>query len=361
MRAGREMKILFFTEGTRTSAASRIRVYNYLDYHRQSRRIEARTVSFTSESYCRRIVSGKPAARVRRLLEKFYRLLALFRLARGALSADVVLIQRVLLPSCLQRFIRWLNPRLLYDFDDAVYLGGGRSPDKRFALQLALARRVIAVSRAALEEAAARGAARDKLTVLPSPVDAAAYRSGNLRDDKKFTVGWIGSPATTPYLKSVWPQLERFAGADERVRFLFIGALPFDTGALAARTLFLEWSPEAETTELRRLDAGLMPLEDDRWCRGKGGYKLIQYMAAGAACLASPVGANLEIVAEGVTGYFVRGAQDWETLLTRLLADRGHCWALGEAGRKRVLELYDYKVLAPQFYRLLEEVGGLRP
>ena len=361
MRAVRSLKVLFFTEGTRTSAASRIRVYNYLDYHRGDRRIEARTVSFTSESYCRRIVSGRPAARVRRLLEKFYQLLALFRLARGALSADVVLIQRVLLPACFQKIIRRLNPRLLYDFDDAVYLGGGRSPEKRFALQLALARRVIAVSRAALEEAAARGAARGKLVVLPSPVDTGAYQAGQLRDNKIFTLGWIGSPATTPYLESVWPQLERFAGANAQVRFLFIGALPFNTGALEARTRFLEWSPEAETSELRRLDAGLMPLEDDPWCRGKGGYKLIQYMAAGAACLASPVGANLEIVVEGVTGYFVRAEQDWEILLARLLADRGLCRALGGAGRKRALELYDYKVLAPQFYRLLEEVGGLQP
>ena len=361
MRAERALKVLFFTEGTRTSAASRIRVYNYLDYHRQDQRIEARTVSFTSESYTRRIVSGKPVSGLRRLLEKFYQLLALLRLALGALSADVVLIQRVLLPVGLQRLIRRLNPRLAYDFDDAVYLGGGRSPDKRFALQLALARRVIAVSRAALEEAAARGAARDKLAVLPSPVDTAAYKAGSGRDDALFTIGWVGSPATTPYLESIWPQLEHFAGAEARVRFLFIGARPFDTGAFAARTSFLDWSPEAETKELCRLDAGLMPLKDDLWCRGKGGYKLIQYMAAGAACLASPVGANLEIVVEGVTGYFVRGEQDWETLLARLLADRGHCRALGEAGRKRALELYDYSVLAPQFFYLLEEIGSLQP
>ena len=45
-----------------------------------------------------------------------------------------------------------------------------------------------------------------------------------------------------------------------------------------------------------------MPLPDSPWERGKCGFKLIQYMAAGLPVVASPVGVNDRIVSPGV-GY----------------------------------------------------------
>ena len=101
------------------------------------------------------------------------------------------------------------------------------------------------------------------------------------------------------------------------------------------------------------MDAGLMPLADDPWCRGKGAYKLIQYMAAGVPCLAAPVGANLEVVLEGVTGFFARKSGEWRILLNKLAADSALCDSLGAAGRKRAESLYDYSVTSAQFQQVL--------
>ena len=176
---------------------------------------------------------------------------------------------------------------------------------KRFAFQIRRASRVIAVSRSAADEAVARKAERKKVFVLPSPVDTSAYLAAEKRKKGTLTVGWIGSPATTGYLENLWPQLTAFTENHPQAQFLLIGAKPFDPRPLSGRTIFEPWSTKVETESLCRLDVGIMPLEDDPWCRGKGGFKLIQYMAAGAACLASPVGANLEIIDEGRTGYFV--------------------------------------------------------
>ena len=52
------MKVFFFTEGTVVSPASRIRVYEYLARYRGDGPFQARTVSYTSGTYCRRIVAG---------------------------------------------------------------------------------------------------------------------------------------------------------------------------------------------------------------------------------------------------------------------------------------------------------------
>lgn len=350
------MKVLFFTEGTKTSPASRIRVYEYLDRFSVSWNLTARTVSFTSDSYCRKIVAGEPSPWWRKVLEKFHQLRAIALLLANAPDADVVFIQRVLLPVPLQRLLWLFNRNQVYDFDDAVYLGKpGR--EKRFASQLSCAARIIAVSRVAADEAITRGAETNKVGVLPSPVDTGAYSMGKKRKEETFYVGWIGSPATTGYLEALWPQLAAFAENHPEVRFLFIGAKPFDTGALSSRTTFEPWSSKVETESLCRLDVGLTPLEDDHWCRGKGGFKLIQYMAAGAACLASPVGANLEIVEDGRTGYFVRKKEDWQSLLAKLLEDRELCRKLGQAGRQRARNLYDYIITAPALYALLEKTA----
>jgi glycosyltransferase involved in cell wall biosynthesis len=61
-----------------------------------------------------------------------------------------------------------------------------------------------------------------------------------------------------------------------------------------------------------------MPLSDSQWDRYKSGYKLIQYMAAGRAVVASPVGSNLDIVKEGETGFFARSAREWYAALAKL-------------------------------------------
>ena len=74
------------------------------------------------------------------------------------------------------------------------------------------ASRIIAVSATAAREAVSRGANESRVTVIPSSVDCSSYRlrkPGGGADG--FTVGWIGSPATTAYLEAVWPELAEFA------------------------------------------------------------------------------------------------------------------------------------------------------
>ncbi|MEA2063536.1 MAG: glycosyltransferase family 4 protein [Gemmatimonadota bacterium] len=351
-----KLKVFFLTEGTRTSAASRIRVFGYLDRLREDGRLEAKWASFTSEAYCRNLVAGRATGPLRRVAEKLFQAFSVLRLAFGCLTCDVVFIQRILLPVWVQRLAAFLNSSLVYDYDDAMYLGE-RGRGKRFASQLALASRVLLVSKAAAEEAAARrGAGPGKLVHLPSALEVAAYKSRpGSGDSQVFTVGWIGSPATTRYLEEIWEQLAAFAASCNEVRFLFIGVRPFEVGALSGSTRFEPWSAQAEKELLCRMDVGLMPLEDDPWCRGKGGYKLIQYMAAGIATLASPVGANLEIVLEGRTGMFVRKPGDWAGALESLRSDRGLCRSLGRAGKQRALELYDYTVTTPVFFKTLKD------
>jgi glycosyltransferase involved in cell wall biosynthesis len=83
----------------------------------------------------------------------------------------------------------------------------------------------------------------------------------------------------------------------------------------------LPWSQEGEAGALLRGDIGIAPTPCDRWTLGKCGFKIVQYMAAGLPAVASPVGANAEIVREGETGFLADTPQQWADAIERLARD----------------------------------------
>jgi len=118
------------------------------------------------------------------------------------------------------------------------------------------------------------------------------------------------------------------------------------------------WRAESEAEDLRPIDVGLMPLPDDEWSRGKCGMKALQYMALGIPPVVSPVGANVEIVRDGVEGFHARGADEWRERLLRLLRDGELREQMGRRARARVEERYSARVQAPRLAALLRAVAG---
>jgi glycosyltransferase involved in cell wall biosynthesis len=61
-------------------------------------------------------------------------------------------------------------------------------------------------------------------------------------------------------------------------------------------------------------------------------------------------------VKHGATGLLASSEQDWFTGLSSLLESAELRQQLGEAGRRRVLERFDRRVIVPRFVSLLEEL-----
>jgi glycosyltransferase involved in cell wall biosynthesis len=99
-----------------------------------------------------------------------------------------------------------------------------------------------------------------------------------------------------------------------------------------------------------------MPLADTPYNRGKEGYKLKEYMAAGLPVVCSPVGRNLDVVEEGITGVFARSATEWEERLRELVRSVQLRQRLGEAGRLRALDQFGASRQAESLADLLELV-----
>src|SRR5205814_2107242 len=108
----------------------------------------------------------------------------------------------------------------------------------------------------------------------------------------------------------------------------------------------LAWSETTEVMNLQQCDVGIMPLLDTPWELGKCGYKLIQYMGCSLPTIASPVGANKDIVDHGKTGFLAATTSDWLAALETLYAEPDLRIAMGQAGRAKAETNYSLQVHA---------------
>ena len=100
-----------------------------------------------------------------------------------------------------------------------------------------------------------------------------------------------------------------------------------------------------------------MPLPDGPWERGKCGYKLIQYMAAGKPVVASAVGVNVEIVEGWQSGMLADSQTQWHQALSALLANPDMGLSLGKNGRQAVEQHYSLQAQAPRLAEILYQAA----
>lgn len=83
-------------------------------------------------------------------------------------------------------------------------------------------------------------------------------------------------------------------------------------------------------------------MPDDAWARGKCAFKLIQYMACGVPVIASPVGANVDVVGTEC-GLLAATENQWLEALRTLRDKPGRAAEMGRAGRERVERNYSLR------------------
>jgi len=273
---------------------------------------------------------------------------------------DLLVIAKLKLEIGERWLVRRRARRIAYDFDDAIYFGKpdrpGAPPDRsprrirKFEATCAIADLVTAGN--ATLAAAARRAAR-RVEIVPTGIDLSGYRPLPPRE-AAGRIAWIGLPGNLPYLARVEEPLRRLAGRRAGTRLVVVSERA--PASFPAPVELVAWSQATEAAALSGCDVGIMPLDDDDWTRGKGGFKLLQYMAAGLPTVASPVGVNTEITVDGETGYFASTPAEWETRIERLLADAELRRRMGSAGRRRVEERYAMPLVSR---RVVELYGGL--
>jgi glycosyltransferase involved in cell wall biosynthesis len=282
---------------------------------------------------------------------------------RRCRAADVVILQRKLLPLWQLALLRRAAARLIYDVDDLLLARDSyhpKGPDSwprmaRFWTTVYAADAVIAGNGYLADRVAAYvGAGR--VGVVPTCVEPRRYRlARHVATADRVRLVWIGQPSTLPSLERASAQLaavgRRLPGAALRIvsdQCPTLPGLPVE-----AR----RWAAETEAADLAETDIGVNWLPDDAWSRGKCGLRVLQYMAAGLPVVANPVGMNRELVVDGQTGFLASTPEEWAEAAARLAADPALRRRMGLAGRRLVERRFSVDVWGPRFAELIERVS----
>lgn len=347
--------ILALTRYDRLGASSRVRVLQYIPaLERRGFTVDVQPL-FNDEDLRRLYKDGRrPPGRLISALGT--RLAALARSHPG----DIIWLQQEVFPFLPFGFEAALlkDRKLVIDFDDAQHL---YYQDSASALTRRLYGRKIArlmrradavvVGSPAMEQVARDAGARS-VHLVHSAVDVSSFPL-TPAPPSLFTVGWIGTPMTAGQsLHIVQAPLSRFL-RETNARALFIGMDAAQFPDLPGERV--PWSDHAEREALPRLSVGLCPLDDTPWTRGKSGYKIIQYMAAGKPALTSPVGIAAALVEDGVTGFHCRTGDDWYRRLRQLYEDPAVLAAQGTSSRRLAETRYDTTIAAAQLADVFED------
>ncbi|MBN2473501.1 MAG: glycosyltransferase family 4 protein [Pirellulales bacterium] len=281
--------------------------------------------------------------------------------------ADVVLLQRKLLPIWQLVLLRRAARRLIYDVDDAVFQRDSYSPKGprsrvrlgRFWATVFAADAVI-VGNHYLKRRTATYIGADRIRVIPTCVVPEWYRpAGHHRVGPRTRLVWIGQGSTLASLSRARAALTAAAERLPGLSLRLICDRTVDLSPLVVQPR--QWSSATEAGELAAGDIGINWLPDDAWSRGKCGLKVLQYMAAGLPVVANPVGMNRRMVVSGETGLLASTPRQWAEAIARLAAVPRLRLAMGGAGRRLVQRRYSVARWGCRFAEVVESVarGGI--
>lgn len=134
---------------------------------------------------------------------------------------------------------------------------------------------------------------------------------------------WVGSAINLIHLEKLVKALD-FCAESLYTNY----SIKLNLGVCSSRGLEIEtkyltitnvkWSKENAVQIILDSHIGIMPLMNSKYAQGKGGFKLVQYMAAGLPVMASNVGFNKDIVKEDF-GRLVEDINDSEAWLNAIV------------------------------------------
>ncbi len=367
------MKVLFIVPYPIEAASTRYRIEQYLPYLRANG-IEPTVSRFIHSSNFFSILY-KPGRTLQKGSYFVYRTLARFLDLLRVQRFDVVCIQREALPvgpAIFEQLVAALGCPIVFDFDDAIYLHHAsaanrwvswlKQPSKTAKIIQKSAHVIVGnneLRKYALQHNSAVSVIpssinMDQYVIRPDERDTAGANSDKqgADDNEKIIIGWVGSNTTIQFVRTIVPVLQKLAQRFP-IEFQMVGG---DIEVPNVATTSRAWTLANEISDLHGFDIGVMPLPNNEWTRGKGGFKAIQYMGVGVPVVASPVGINTEIIAHNESGLLASGEAEWTDALTVLIENAALRKKLGMAGRKVVEERYSVQANAPKLRTIFESI-----
>jgi glycosyltransferase involved in cell wall biosynthesis len=356
-------KILFITSHRNNrSPGQRFRFEQYYRYLEQSgfKCDVSFIVSANDDIYLYR--KGNYLKKIRIVLKSLW---VRFKDLKRANDYDIIFIYREALligSTFFERRFRRKKAKLVFDFDDSVWIYDTSEANKRFewlkdpgktAKIIELSDMVFAGNQYLADYALQYNG---NVKIVPTTIDTEEYkRDSSVKRTDVVCIGWTGSITTIKHFEYAAPILrilkEKYG---DRISIKVIGDRNYVHKGLGIKGM--PWNKENEIRELSSFDIGIMPLPDDKWSRGKCGLKGLQYMALEIPAIMSPVGVNSDIIVDGVNGFLADKEQEWVDKMSRLIEDKELRECIGKEARKTVVEKYSKEAQKGNYVKFFNEV-----
>lgn len=287
--------ILFLTKGVQSSS-SRYRASVYFDkFSKDNINIKHYGLSKTFINYFKAII-----------FSPFY---------------DVIFLQRKLISRPLFYLLRIFSKKIIYDFDDSVYLNSdgtiSKNKYKKFYF-ICKNSDLIFAGNSFLAEFASK--LNKKTYVVPTCVDIKKYDGKKIKSKVFFDAVWIGHKSTVKYLKEIIPYLEEANNRLKNLRLINISNTIINSELINIKNV--KWEEDTHYKYLKSCQVGLAPLDKTQWSKGKCAFKVIQYAASGIPILSSSVGENKILINKYNCGMLSNNKSSWIKNLTEIMENK---------------------------------------
>lgn len=328
-----QKKIILFTIGNIDHPSSRIRGIQYIPYFEEA----GYRVKWIPR------IPPKPKNKFDKyfvfpILKRWYSLIRNYHLVFS--KPDYFFIQKIFISKKLLQKAKNGYSKIIFDFDDAIYLDKNNSKAKQSTDTMIRFADKVVVSNDILKNYS-KGI-NPNTTIITTPIDTKRIFPNKVINNKPFTIGWIGSYWTTPYLKIVEEALKTLS-TKYSIKLLLVGA-DESYNIEGVEVEHHTWMFDKELEEINLFDIGIMPLTSDEYSNAKGGYKLLMYLAAGIPQIASPVGINKNIIIENKTGFLAKTTKDWVNHISYLIENNDKCLEFSKESRKLAVSKYSREI-----------------
>lgn len=339
------------------SPGQRFRIEQYLPYLHDAG-IEVETVPyFKQKDFEVMYGGGKIHQKIFAVAYGFIKRLVLL----GRISKyDFIYVQRDVLPVG-PAFFEWtckfiFKKKLIYDFDDAVWMPG---TVRTFFSKFRSYSKVAKVIKWSAATAAGNNFLldyaqkySDKAVWLPTVVDTERLHNKIKKHSHNvITIGWTGSFSTNYYMNSV---AEALSTLHKKYGTKFLVISNSDPKLTNVPYDYIEWTQKNEIEDLLKADIGIMPLLNGDWELGKCGFKAIQYMALGIPVLASNVGANKDIIEHGVDSFLYNDMDEFMDYIEKLIENPEFRDEMGRKARKKIETQFSVKANLSKMIQLFK-------
>ena len=291
-----------------------------------------------------------------------------FRRARDLISLsnyDIVYIHMwvtPLGPPLFEILFRFIGKKIVYDFDDSVFLASENPKSINLSLSRSLksrylikhANHVILSSPFNIKYCSQKNL-YSSATYIPCSINTDRFiEKKQVKDlNEKIVLGWTGTFSSIPYLNLL---REALISLRKEIDFKLLLITNFEYSFDEIDLEVIRWNEETEVEDLHRIDIGLYPLSEDKWSLGKGGLKVMQYMSIGIPSVSTDFGTAQNIIKQGENGFLVKTKQEWIKSLKDLIEDNNLRYRIGSSARRNVLANYSNSAVEKYYLRVLDQM-----